>query len=144
MSILVDNLRDSRMHHLCGQAADEIEDLERAYELLFKEAGELRREAEQAKAMIEECRAAMRSIAVQEGHWCTHCMGVGPESCMNNQPRTAVAHSGVPAHAACFFKDGDAWCCVRGDFLNLQESPAGFGSDMEEALNALSVDVGAA
>lgn len=45
--------------------------------------------------------------------------------------------SGVPDDAACFFKDGSAWCCVRGDFVNLQESPAGFGDTMEEALTAL-------
>ena len=25
------------------------------------------------------------------------------------------------------FKDGDAWCAVMPDFINLQESPAGFG-----------------
>ena len=71
-----------------------------------------------------ERRAAMRAIAA---------MGAPPE-----------AQSGIPAHAACLFKDGDAWCCVRGDFINLQESPAGFGTNMQEALNALSVAVGAA
>lgn len=48
------------------------------------------------------------------------------------------APHGVPEHAACFFKDGDAWCCVRGDFVNLQESPAGFGATMDAALNALA------
>ncbi len=69
-----------------------------------------------------ERRAAMRAIVA-----------------MGAQPK---AQGGVPAHAACFFKDGDAWCCVRGDFINLQESPAGFGANMEEALNALSVAVG--
>ena len=25
------------------------------------------------------------------------------------------------------FLDGDKWCAVRGDFINLQESIAGFG-----------------
>jgi len=91
-----------------------------------------------------ERREAMRAIAYQAKHWCAHCMGVGPESCMHNQQLTDVVQSGVPAHAACFFKDGEAWCCVRGDFINLQESPAGFGSDMEEALNALSADISSA
>ena len=32
------------------------------------------------------------------------------------------------------FKDGDQWCVARADFINLQESPAGFGSTCLEAL----------
>lgn len=43
----------------------------------------------------------------------------------------------LPAAAVCFFKDGDRWCCVNGDFINLQESPAGFGETFEEALDEL-------
>ena len=43
----------------------------------------------------------------------------------------------IPLYAACFFKDGDAWCCVRGDFVNLQESPAGFGATRDDALDDL-------
>lgn len=31
------------------------------------------------------------------------------------------------------FKDGNAWCAVYPDFINLQESPAGFGDAPEEA-----------
>ena len=48
---------------------------------------------------------------------------------------------GVPPDAACFFKDGNAWCCVRGDFINIQESPAGFGDTMDEALTMLHAEV---
>lgn len=33
-----------------------------------------------------------------------------------------------------FFKDGDAWCAVRKDFTNLQESVAGFGPGRTDAL----------
>lgn len=44
---------------------------------------------------------------------------------------------GVPESAVCFFKDGNQWCCVFGDFDNLQESPAGFGDTFEQALNRL-------
>lgn len=32
------------------------------------------------------------------------------------------------------FKDGNAWCAVRPDFINLQESPSGWGDDPEEAV----------
>lgn len=31
------------------------------------------------------------------------------------------------------FKDGNAWCAVYPDFVNLQESPAGFGDSPEVA-----------
>lgn len=37
------------------------------------------------------------------------------------------------------FMDGDAWCAVRPDFINLQESPAGFGATREEAIKKLEV-----
>jgi hypothetical protein len=46
--------------------------------------------------------------------------------------------SSLPPSAVCFFKDGDKWCCVYGDFVNLQESPAGFGDTFEDAMNDLS------
>lgn len=48
--------------------------------------------------------------------------------------------SGVPHNALCYFKDGDKICCVFGDFINLQESPAGFGDTNEEALTDLSAN----
>lgn len=40
----------------------------------------------------------------------------------------------IPHNALCFFMDGNAWCCVFGDFINLQESPAGFGETFDEAI----------
>lgn len=50
--------------------------------------------------------------------------------------RSQIKH-GVPHDAVCFFKDGDRWCCVHGDFVSLQESPAGFGETFESALENL-------
>ncbi len=50
---------------------------------------------------------------------------------------TEIRVGGIPDEAVCFFKDGNMWCCVHGDFQNLQESPAGFGENFEEALNNL-------
>lgn len=35
------------------------------------------------------------------------------------------------------FMDGNAWCAVKPDFINLQESPAGFGDTREAAIAAL-------
>jgi len=43
----------------------------------------------------------------------------------------------VPADAACIYRDGNAWCAVNLDFINLQESPVGFGPTIEEAFAAL-------
>lgn len=39
------------------------------------------------------------------------------------------------------FLDGDAWCATKDDFVNLQESPAGFGKTPREAVDALSAEV---
>lgn len=46
-------------------------------------------------------------------------------------------NSAVPNHAICLFTDGDQWCCVWGDFINLHESPVGFGSTMRAATDSL-------
>lgn len=35
------------------------------------------------------------------------------------------------------FKDGDSWCAVYDDFINLQESPAGFGNNPDAAVKSL-------
>lgn len=49
--------------------------------------------------------------------------------------------SAIPDAAVCFFKDGSKWCAVHGDFINLQESPHGFGDTFEEALGSLQRDL---
>lgn len=36
-----------------------------------------------------------------------------------------------------FFMDGNQWCATFEDFINLQESPAGFGRTCMEALGNL-------
>lgn len=38
--------------------------------------------------------------------------------------------------------DGNAWCANRKDFVNLQESPAGFGDTKLEAMAALCKELG--
>jgi hypothetical protein len=50
------------------------------------------------------------------------------------QPKTCT---NIPHNAVCFFKDGDKLCAVFTDFINLQESPAGFGDDFNEAMENL-------
>jgi len=47
------------------------------------------------------------------------------------------AHGGPKTRV---FRDGDAWCAVEADFVNLQESRAGFGASPEEARSALAND----
>lgn len=44
----------------------------------------------------------------------------------------------IPDNAYCFFMDGGSWCCVRGNFINLQETEAGFGTTMVESLRDLT------
>jgi hypothetical protein len=39
------------------------------------------------------------------------------------------------------FRDGDAWCAVGPDFVDLQRSPAGFGATQQEAVRALWVEL---
>lgn len=43
----------------------------------------------------------------------------------------------IPDNAICLFEDGDQWCCVRGNFVDLQASLSGFGSTMQEAISNL-------
>jgi hypothetical protein len=44
-------------------------------------------------------------------------------------------HGGPPSRV---FKDGNMWCAVMPDFINLQESPAGFGETEALAREELS------
>lgn len=39
-----------------------------------------------------------------------------------------------------FYKEGDQVCCTFHDFVDLQQSPAGFGGTPEEAFNSLMDD----
>jgi hypothetical protein len=43
----------------------------------------------------------------------------------------------VPSDAVCTFMDGNKRCVVYLDFINLMESPAGFGDTFDEALKNL-------
>ena len=40
------------------------------------------------------------------------------------------------------FLDGNAWCAIRNDFIDLQESPCGFGKNALEALAELCKALG--
>lgn len=40
------------------------------------------------------------------------------------------------------FHDGNAWCATRGDFIDLIQSPAGFGETALDALAALAKELG--
>lgn len=51
-----------------------------------------------------------------------------------------VMHLACPGHGGPkvrVFMDGDQFCAVKPDFVNLQESPAGFGNTKEEAIISL-------
>ena len=53
-------------------------------------------------------------------------------------PALACPGHGGPSTRA--YMDGDAWCAVHPDFINLQESPAGFGDTPEAARTALELE----
>lgn len=40
------------------------------------------------------------------------------------------------------FKDGNQWCATKRDFVNIQESPCGFGDTALDALAGLCKDLG--
>lgn len=52
-------------------------------------------------------------------------------------PGLACPCHGGPSTRA--FLDGDQWCAVHTDFVNVQESPAGFGDTPDKARSSLSL-----
>lgn len=63
MSIHIDALRDIAANHgwpVCDEAADEIEDLERAYALLFAENAKLRADLDAALAPASQHKEPSR------------------------------------------------------------------------------------
>lgn len=69
---------------------------------------------------------------------CDHCV-----SDVINAVNSALGDkqkSGIPHDSICYFKDGDKQCAVFGDFVNLQESPAGFGDNFDSALADLELE----
>ncbi|KKL19505.1 hypothetical protein LCGC14_2464790 [marine sediment metagenome] len=52
-------------------------------------------------------------------------------------PRLACPNHGGPRVRT--FMDGNKWCAVKPDFVDLMESPAGFGDTREEAIKELGV-----
>lgn len=47
------------------------------------------------------------------------------------------------SHVGCnVFRDGDQWCATGGDFLDLAQSPAGFGSTLLDAMSELAKALG--
>lgn len=50
-------------------------------------------------------------------------------------PRLACpSHGGPPSRV---YRDGNMWCAVWPDFINLQESPSGFGETVDDARHKL-------
>ena len=43
----------------------------------------------------------------------------------------------IPSESLVMYLDGNKWCCCRGNFVNLQESLAGFGETKEAAISDL-------
>ena len=58
---------------------------------------------------------------------------IPPEMKHPRKDPTLVAGTSIPKDSWIFFKDGNQWCCVRPDFIDLLESLAGFGLTFSEA-----------
>lgn len=48
-----------------------------------------------------------------------------------------MQNDSIPNDAICVFKDGSSFVAVHGNFVDLQESPAGFGNTPSGAIDAL-------
>lgn len=64
--------------------------------------------------------------------YCYHSDG-NPRPSMGPQPTWWLDGTRV-------FLDGDSWCATHADFVNLQESPAGFGDSPRAAVKALMLE----
>lgn len=58
-------------------------------------------------------------------------------SCDNDDAETYASHIGVNLSV-----DGNQFCATKIDFVNLQESPAGFGATKLEAMSELAKELG--
>ena len=62
-----------------------------------------------------------------------YCKHTSERQCVNPiKPEPKWWNTGVQV-----YKDGDQWCAVKADFINLQESYAGFGDSPQTAFNEL-------
>lgn len=61
-----------------------------------------------------------------------YCFNSANNSIGNLGPSPKWWNTGVQV-----FKDGDQWCAVNADFINLQESNAGFGAVPQDAVDNL-------
>lgn len=68
----------------------------------------------------------------RNGYYPTHLAHLAPPYAPS---LCCAAHGGPSADAIRFVRDGNMWCAFMPDFINLAESPAGFGEtqDLAEA-----------
>lgn len=104
---------------------------------------------------IGKCSVPMWSMGLPAGFCDCDAYGERPPSkvyrtASGDEWRADGRYSGYVPALACpghggptsrVFMDGTAWAAVMPDFINLQESPAGFGSTPEEARAALADDI---
>jgi hypothetical protein len=103
-----------------------------------------------------KCSVPMWSMGIPAGFCDKEAFGVRPPSrtwwnyAAKCEMREDGRYSGYVPALACpghggpktrVFKDGNAWCAVQLDFINLQESPIGFGETPEEARKNLELEL---
>ncbi len=92
---------------------------------------------------IGKCSVPMWCMGMPDG-FCNEPAYGRPEAIIGRRSNTRfdgyVPALACPDHGgpkSRVFMDGDQYCAVMPDFINLQESPAGFGSTVEEARDEL-------
>lgn len=58
-------------------------------------------------------------------------------NCTNEDAESYADYLGIK-----IYMDGNAFCATRSDFINLQESPCGFGDNYLEAISELAKELG--
>jgi len=74
------------------------------------------------RGVVAEKYAPHRFVKFESG-WCGH------------EPDKTITH--LKSDNFNLFRDGDQWCATGKDFVDLQESPAGFGDTKGEAIREL-------
>lgn len=62
-----------------------------------------------------------------------HCRNSCFTFAVSSEPKPVWWGNGVQV-----YKDGDSWCAVNADFINIQESHIGFGDTPDEAVKDLN------
>lgn len=107
---------------------------------------EAKAQAELSVSLVERLIATLVKLGVSPGDGGVEHFNARLESnllilcrAVDTSHEAEVKAQAVPECSYRLFMDGDQWCCVGPEFINLQESDAGFGSTARDSLEALEM-----